>query len=122
MTNNVVEALERAAEIVEKTGPTLVLEPLNVLVDHPGYHVVRSDHAYEIMKRVNHPRVKILFDIYHQQISEGNLILNIRKYYDEIAYFQFGDHPGRHEPLRGDLLSQRVRRDFESRIPGNGRR
>jgi hydroxypyruvate isomerase len=108
MTDNVVEALKRAAEIVEETGPTLVLEPLNVLVDHPGYHVVRSDHAYEIMKRVNHPRVKILFDIYHQQISEGNLINNIRKYYDQIGYFQFGDNPGRHEPYTGEIYYPNV--------------
>lgn len=108
MTDNVVEALKRAADIVNENGPTLVLEPLNVLVDHPGYHVVTSEHAYEIMKRVGHPRVKILFDIYHQQISEGNLILNIRKYQDEIGYFQFGDHPGRHEPFTGEIYYPNV--------------
>lgn len=103
MTENVVVALKKAAEIVDGTELTLVLEPLNVLVDHPGYHVVTSPHAYEIMKKVGHPQVKILFDIYHQQISEGNLINNLKKYYDEIAYFQFGDNPGRHEPFTGEI-------------------
>ncbi len=104
MTKNVVEALKRAADIVEKAGgPILVLEPLNVLVDHPGYHVVKSDHAAQIIDAVGSSKVKILFDIYHQQISEGNLIGNLRKYYDKISYFQFGDHPGRHEPFTGEI-------------------
>jgi hydroxypyruvate isomerase len=104
MTRHVIEALKQAADIVEKAGgPILVLEPLNVLVDHPGYHVVKSDHAAEIIDAVGSPKVKILFDIYHQQISEGNLIGNIRKYYDRIGYFQFGDHPGRHEPFTGEI-------------------
>lgn len=104
MTANVIEALKRAADIVEKAGgPTLVLEPLNTLVDHPGYHVVTSEHAARIIDAVDSPRVKILFDIYHQQISEGNLSGNIRKHYDRIGYFQFGDHPGRHEPFTGEI-------------------
>ncbi|MFO0944359.1 MAG: hypothetical protein U1D30_00205 [Planctomycetota bacterium] len=59
--------------------------------------------------------MKILFhDIYHQQISEGNLILNIRKYYDEIGYFQFGDHPGRHEPFTGEIYYPNVFRAFRN--------
>ncbi|MBY0585740.1 TIM barrel protein [bacterium] len=104
MTQNVITALKKAAEIVEKAGgPVLVLEPLNVLVDHPGYHVVKTDHAAEIIDAVGSPKVKILYDIYHQQISEGNLIGNIRKHYDRIGYFQFGDHPGRHEPFTGEI-------------------
>lgn len=109
MTKNVIEALRRAADIVERAGgPVLVLEPLNVLVDHPGYHVVRSDHAAEIIDAVGSPKVKILFDIYHQQISEGNLINNIRTYYDKIGYFQFGDNPGRHEPFTGEIYYPNV--------------
>jgi hydroxypyruvate isomerase len=109
MTANVIEALKRGAEIVEKAGgPILVLEPLNVLVDHPGYHVVRSDHAAEIIDAVGSSKVKICFDIYHQQISEGNLIGNVRKHYDRIGYFQFGDHPGRHEPFTGEIYYPRV--------------
>lgn len=109
MTKNTIEALKHAADIVEKAGgPTLVLEPLNVLVDHPGYHVVTSDHAARIIDAVGSDRVKILYDIYHQQISEGNLSGNIRKHYDRTAYFQFGDHPGRHEPFTGEIYYPNV--------------
>lgn len=103
MRQNVVDGLKAAAEIVEGTDLTLVVEPLNVLVDHPGYFLVSSKEAYQIMKAVGSPRVKILFDIYHQQISEGNLINNIRRYWDEIAYFQIGDVPGRREPGTGEI-------------------
>jgi hydroxypyruvate isomerase len=107
-TKNTVEALKRAGDIVSKTRMMLVLEPLNVRVDHAGYFVVFSEHAYQIMKSVNHPKVKILFDIYHQQISEGNLINHILKYWDEIAYFQVGDVPGRKEPGTGEINYRNV--------------
>jgi len=100
---NVIEGLKRAAELLEKTELTIVIEPLNILVDHPGYFLVHSDEAAEIMAAVNSPHVKILFDIYHQQISEGNLINNIRAYWDYIGYFQVGDVPGRKEPGTGEI-------------------
>ena len=105
---NVVESLRRAAEIVEKHGVTLVIEPLNQPVDHAGYFLARSDEAYEVMKAVDSPYIKILFDIYHQQIQEGNLINNIRDYYDEIGYFQLADVPGRHEPGTGEINYRKV--------------
>ena len=105
---NVVESLRRAAEIVQGTGLTLVVEPLNTLTDHPGYFLARSDEAYEIMKAVDSPQIKILFDIYHQQITEGNLIDNIRAFYDEIGYFQLADVPGRHEPGTGEINYRNV--------------
>lgn len=109
MTHSVIEGLKRAADIVEKAGgPILVLEPLNVLVNHPGIHVVRSEHAAKIIDAVGSDKVRILFDIYHQQISEGNLIGNIRQYFDKIGYFQFGDHPGRHEPFTGEIYYPQV--------------
>ena len=100
---NVIQALRRAAEILEKSELTLVVEPLNVWVDHAGYFLVRSDEAAEIMAAVGSPQVKILFDIYHQQISEGNLINNIRNHYQYIGYFQVGDVPGRREPGTGEV-------------------
>jgi len=105
-TENVIEGLSKAAELVEGTELTLVLEPLNVLVDHAGYHVVTSDHAAQIIDAVGSDHVKILFDIYHQQISEGNLTNHIDKHWDRIAYFQAGDVPGRKEPGTGEIRYQ----------------
>jgi len=102
-TKNCIEALKRAGELVEKTKMVLVLEPLNIRVDHAGYFVVFSEHAREIVSAVNHPQVRILFDIYHQQISEGNIINHIHKHWDWIGYFQVGDVPGRREPGTGEV-------------------
>ena len=107
-TKNVIEGLKRAADIVSKTDLVLVLEPLNVLVNHAGYFVVTSEHAAEIIDAVGSPQVKILFDIYHQQISEGNLIDNIEKHWERIAYFQVGDVPGRKEPGTGEINYRNV--------------
>ncbi|MDX2018745.1 MAG: TIM barrel protein [Deltaproteobacteria bacterium] len=102
-TAEVITSLKAAAEVVAKDNITLILEPLNPLVDHPGSFVFRSDHAAEIITAVNSPNIKILFDVYHQQISEGNLSGNIPKYKDLIGYFQIADHPGRHEPETGEI-------------------
>ncbi len=99
---NVVETLKRAAAILEPYGLVMVLEPLNFR-DHPGLFLTGSPQAYEICKAVDSPSCKILFDIYHQQIQEGNLIPNIEKCWDEVAYFQIGDNPGRKEPTTGEI-------------------
>jgi hydroxypyruvate isomerase len=107
-TENCIEVLKRAAEMLDKTQMTLVLEPLNHKVDHAGYFVVYSEHAGEIIAGVNHPRVKILFDMYHQQISEGNIINHIDQYWDLIGYFQTGDVPGRREPYTGEMNYQNI--------------
>ena len=101
-TAHVVECLKQAAAILEPHGLVMVLEPLNFR-DHPGLFLSRSPQAYEICKAVNSPSCKILFDIYHQQIQEGNLIPNIEACWDEIAYFQIGDNPGRKEPGTGEI-------------------
>lgn len=102
-TEAVIASLKAGAKIVEPEGITIILEPLNILVDHPRQHVVTSEHAARIIKAVGSPNVKILFDVYHQQISEGNLTGNIRKYHDLIGYYQLADHPGRHEPTTGEI-------------------
>jgi len=107
-TNHCVEALRRAAELVEKTRLVLVLEPINRRVEGGSYFLEFSAHAAEIVSRVNHPHVRILFDIYHQQISEGNLINHIRQYWDWIGYFQVGDVPGRKEPGTGEINYRNV--------------
>ena len=106
-TQRCIDNLKAAGEVLEGGDLTLVVEPLNPL-NHRGYFVVTSPHANEIMKGVGSKHVKILFDIYHQQISEGNLIHNIRKFWDEIAYFQVGDVPGRREPLTGEINYRNV--------------
>lgn len=99
---NAIEMLRRGAEVLEPHGLVMVLEPLNFR-DHPGMFLERSDHAYMLCKAVNSPSVKVLFDIYHQAISEGNLIPNIERCWDEIGYFQTGDNPGRKEPGTGEV-------------------
>ena len=101
-TVNVVDSLKYACEILEPHGLIMVLEPLNFL-NHPGLFLTESPQAYEICKSVDSPSCKILFDIYHQQIQEGNLLPNIDKCWNEIAYFQIGDNPGRKEPTTGEI-------------------
>ena len=102
-TANVIDNLKRAAEICEPSGLVLVLEPLNPWRDHPDLFLTRIPQAYQICKAVGSPSVKILDDLYHQQISEGNLIPNMNRAWDEIAYFQIGDNPGRREPTTGEI-------------------
>jgi len=101
-TANVVETLKYASEILEKHGLVMVMEPLN-FYNHPGLFLSNIPQAYEISKAVNSPSCKILFDIYHEQIQEGNLIPNIKMAWNEIAYFQIGDNPGRKEPTTGEI-------------------
>ncbi len=106
-TANVIESLRRACDILEPHGLTMVLEPLNFR-DHPGLFLTKAAQAFEICRSVDSPSCKILFDIYHQQIHEGNLIPNIDLCWDEIAYFQIGDNPGRKEPTTGEINYKNV--------------
>jgi hydroxypyruvate isomerase len=99
-TANVVDALRRGAEILEPSGLVMVLEPLS---DTPELFLRTSDQTFEICKAVKSPSCKILYDIYHMQRNEGNLINNIDATWDEIAYFQIGDNPGRKEPTTGEI-------------------
>ena len=101
-TQNVIETLKQASRLLEKHDLTMVLEPLNFR-DHPGLFLTESPQAFQICKAVNSKSCKILFDIYHQQIQEGNLIPNIEASWNEIAYFQIGDNPGRNEPTTGEI-------------------
>ncbi len=102
---NVIEALRRGAEILEPHGLTMVLEPLS---DSPDLYLQTSTQTYMICKAVNSPACKILYDIYHMQKTEGNLITNIERTWDEIAYFQIGDNPGRKEPTTGEINYRNV--------------
>jgi hydroxypyruvate isomerase len=99
-TANVVEALRKGAEIFEPHNLIMVLEPLS---DTPDLFMRYSDQTYELCKAVNSPSCKILYDIYHMQRNEGNLISNMERCWDEIAYIQIGDNPGRKEPTTGEI-------------------
>jgi hydroxypyruvate isomerase len=99
----IVACLKAAAPLAEAAGVTLVLEPLNVLVDHAGYFLTTSAEGFEIVEQVKSPAVKLLFDIYHQQITEGNLIANITSHIDDIGHFHVADNPGRYEPGTGEI-------------------
>lgn len=101
-THNTVELLKRCADILEPAGLIAVLEPLNRM-NHPGCFLQRIGQGFEICKLVGSPSVKILDDLYHQQITEGNLITNMIDGWDEIAYIQVGDVPGRKEPTTGEI-------------------
>ena len=101
-TAHVMESLRRACDILEPHGLVMVLEPLNFR-NHPGLFLTEIPQAYTLCRAVNSPSCKILFDIYHQQITEGNIIPNIDDSWDEIGYFQIGDNPGRKEPTSGEI-------------------
>ena len=113
-TANVVETLKYASDILEKHKLIMVLEPLN-FYNHPGLFLTKIPQAYEVCKAVDSPSCKILFDIYHQQIEEGNLIPNMKMAWDEIAYFQIGDNPGRNEPTTGEINYKNIFKYIHSR-------
>lgn len=98
----IVETLNLARPILEKSGVTIMLEPLNTLVNHPGYYLWSAVEGFEIIHEVNHPLVKLVYDIYHQQVMEGNIIPNITKNLDCIAHLHSAGHPGRNELQYGE--------------------
>lgn len=100
---NVVVGLQSAAPIVEAAGITLVLEPLNTVVDHPGHLLSRSSEAFDIIDQVGSKQIKVLFDIYHQQITEGNLIDTITCRLSSIGHIHAAGCPGRHELQFGEI-------------------
>lgn len=99
-TANVIEALRRGAEILEPHGIVMVLEPLS---DNPDLFLRTADQTYAICKAVKSPSCKILYDMYHMQRNSGDMIHNLDLCYDEIAYYQIGDNPGRKEPTTGEV-------------------
>jgi len=114
-TAHVIESLRMAAEILEPNGLVLVLEPLNWWANHAGQFLTKVPQAYELCRAVDSPACKILFDIYHQQIQEGNIIPNIDMAWDEIAYFQVGDNPGRNEPTTGEINYSNIFKHLRSK-------
>ncbi len=100
---SIVEGLKSVVPILEQAGITLVIEPLNIKVDHKGYFLSRSEDAFDIVKRVNSKYVKVLFDLYHQQITEGDLLRNSVDNIKLIGHFHAAGNPGRAELQSGEL-------------------
>ena len=98
-----LEGLKAIVPLAEEAGVTLVLEPLNSLVDHAGYFLDRSALGFELVRAVDSPRIKVLFDIYHMQVMEGNVIQTLTGNLDLIGHVHVADVPGRHEPGTGEL-------------------
>ncbi|WP_394743111.1 hydroxypyruvate isomerase family protein [Natronococcus roseus] len=108
MYESIIKGLREVAPAAESADVTLVIEPLNTLVDHEGYFLSESSTGCDIVRDVNSPAVKLLFDIYHQQITEGNIINNITSNLNQIAHIHAADVPGRHEPGTGELNYRNV--------------
>jgi len=100
---NAVELLKRIADIYEPHGLIMVMESMNHKIDHPGMFLHTIPQAYSLAKAVSSPSMKLLFDFYHVQIQEGNVLPTLDYAWDEIAYIQVGDTPGRNEPTTGEI-------------------
>lgn len=98
-----IDTMQKAGELAEKQGIELVVEPLNLLVDHPGYHLSTSADSFDLIQKIGCENVKILFDIYHQQITEGNLSGNIFDHLDKIGHFHAAAVPGRGAITMGEI-------------------
>lgn len=112
MHENIIAGLRRAAPVAEKHGITLILEPMNIRVDHKGHCLYGSEPTLRIIKAVGSKNVKINWDLYHMQISEGDLCGHLRDGYAGIGYVQVADHPGRNEPGTGEIHYPRVLRQL----------
>ena len=99
---SIVDGLKAAGPILDEYDVTIMIEPLNLYVDHPGYYLWSSAEGFDIIREVNHPRVKLIYDIYHQQIMEGNIIPSVTVNLDLIAHLHAAGHPGRCELQLGE--------------------
>lgn len=101
--NAIVRVLRDVVTTAQAHDITIVLEPLNTRVNHPGYYLTTSTEGVSLIEAVDSPCVKLLFDVYHQQITEGDVIRRLREYTDHIGHIHIADNPGRHEPGTGEL-------------------
>lgn len=108
MHTQVIKTLKRAAKIAEREKVMLILEPMNGRVDHPGHCLYGSEDATRICRAVDSPMVKINWDLYHMQITEGDLCGRLKDGFDQVGYLQLADHPGRNEPGTGEIHYNRV--------------
>lgn len=102
-TARIIDVMRRAGDITAPHKLTMVMEPLNTRTNHPGVYMQTIAQGYAVARGVNSPAVKILADLYHEQIQSGNLIPALETCWPEIAYLQFGDNPGRKEPGTGEI-------------------
>lgn len=105
---SLVDGLKACVPILEDSDIMLVIEPLNTIVDHKGYYLYSSDEAFQIVDEVGSKKVKVLYDIYHQQIMEGNLIARIANNIDKIGHFHAAGNPGRHELYKGEINYKQI--------------
>ncbi len=110
MHEQVIQALTKVAPLVEAEKVMIILEPMNGRVDHPGHCLYGSVDAVKICRAVNSKMVKINWDLYHMQITEGDLCGRLKEGFDQVGYLQLADHPGRHEPGTGEIHYNRVLR------------
>lgn len=110
----IVDALGALAPRAEQHGITIVVEPLNVLVNHRGYYLSTSEESFAIIEEVGSRAIKVLYDVYHQQITEGNLINTITSHFAGIGHIHIADNPGRHEPGTGEINYVNVLRAIEA--------
>lgn len=106
--DNCVAALAEAVPILEENGMIAIVELLNSNVDHPGYFLNTVEDGVELIRRVGSPHVKLLFDMYHVQVMQGNLIQRMRESYEHVGQYHFADCPGRHEPGTGEINFRNV--------------
>lgn len=113
MHQHIIDALKLVKPIVEEAGVMLIIEPMNIRVDHKGHCLYGSEDAVRICREVDSPMIKINWDLYHMQISEGDLCGRLRDGFDQVGYIQVADHPGRHEPSTGEIYYPRVFEELE---------
>ncbi|MGL4462067.1 MAG: hydroxypyruvate isomerase family protein [Planctomycetia bacterium] len=111
MHANIVKGLKLAAPIAEAANVTLILEPMNIRVDHKGHCLYGSEASVAICREVNSPRVKLNWDLYHMHITEGDLCRRLREGFDQVGYLQVADNPGRNEPGTGEIYYPRVMKE-----------
>ena len=114
-TGRIIDVMRRAADIVAPNGLTLVMEPLNTRTNHPGVYMQSIAAGYAVARGVNSPGVKVLADLYHEQIQSGNLIPALDAAWSEVGYIQFGDNPGRNEPGSGEVNYRNIVRWLRGR-------
>jgi hydroxypyruvate isomerase len=114
-TGRIIDVMRRAGDIVAPHGLVLVMEPLNTRTNHPGVFMQSIAQGYAVARGVNSPGVKVLADLYHEQIQSGNIIPTLEACWEEIGYIQFGDNPGRNEPGTGEMNYRNIVRWLRTR-------